>query len=79
MEGSKVSKINKYSNETEINLEEDRNVETYKVTLNIDIENIDKIENIHHHHKTHWMKVYKVIQQEFFDETDIFPEDFCKH
>ena len=49
------------------------------MTLNTDIGNIDKIENIHNHHKIHWGIIYEVIQQEFFDENDIFPEDFLKH
>ena len=26
-----------------------------------------------------WMTIYKVIQQYFFDETDIFLDDFIKH
>ena len=51
----------------------------YKVTLNIDIENIVRIENIHNRPKRHWSTIYKVIQQEFFDENDIFPEVFLKH
>ena len=46
--------------------------------LEIDIKNIDRIKNIHKHHKTHWRKIYEVIQQEFFDETSIFPEEFLK-
>ena len=49
------------------------------MTLNIDIENINKIENIYKHHKTHWRKIYEVIQQELFDETDNFPESFWRH
>ena len=59
-----------------MDLEEELNTEAYKVTLNIDIKNIEKIENIHNNHKTHWRKIYDDVQQEFFDETDIFPEDF---
>ena len=58
----------------EIYLKEERNTEAYKLTLNIDIENIVKIENIYNHHKIHWRKIYKVIQQELFVEIDIFPE-----
>ena len=57
-------------------LKEEQKTEKYKVTLNIDIENIFRIENIHDRHKRHSMKIYKVIQQEFFDETNIFPEEF---
>ena len=46
------------------------------MTLNIDIENINKIGNIHKNHKTPLRKIYEVIQQEFFEETDIFQEEF---
>ena len=59
----KVNKINESRDEVEIDIEEEQNIESYKVTLNIDIENIVKIENIHNHHKRHWRKIYKVIQQ----------------
>ena len=65
--GSKVSKINEASNEMEIDIEEEKNTEAYQETLNIDIENIDRIENIHKHHKTPWRTIYEVIQQEFFE------------
>ena len=44
--------------------------------MNIDIENINKIENRHKQYTKQWMTIYKVIQQELFDETDIFPETF---
>ena len=33
-----------------IDLEEELNIEVYQVTLNVDIENIDKVENIHNCH-----------------------------
>ena len=72
--GAKVGKINESSNDMEIDLEEEQNTEKYKATLNIDIENISKIENIHNDHKRNWMRIYKVIQQLFFDKTDIFSE-----
>ena len=60
----------------EIDIEEEQRTEKYKATLNIDIENIVKIENIHNHHKINYREIYKVIQQEFFDETVILPEEF---
>ena len=41
--GAKVSKINWSRNDMEIDLEEEQKTEKYKVTLNIDIENIVKI------------------------------------
>ena len=74
--GCKVSKINESSDEMEIDMEEEQSIEAYNVKLNIDIENIVKIENIHNHHKKHWRKIYEVIQQDSFDETDNFPEEF---
>ena len=49
--GAKVSKINKARDDMEIDLEEEPKAEKYKVKLNIDIENIVKIENIHNHQK----------------------------
>ena len=45
--GAKFTKINKASNEMEIDLEEEQKTEAYQDTLNIDIENIDRIEHIH--------------------------------
>ena len=47
--------------------------------MNIYIENIDKIKNSHKHYAKQWRTIYEVIQQEFFDETEIFPDDFIKH
>ena len=39
--------------------------------MDIYIENINKIENRHKHYTKQWGKIYEVLQQEFFDETDI--------
>ena len=47
----------------EIDLEEEQNTESIKVTLNINNENIVRIENVHNHQKRYWRKIYKVIQQ----------------
>ena len=44
--------------------------------MNIDIENIDKIENSHKQYTKQLRKICKVIQQELFDETDIFQRNF---
>ena len=63
----------------EVEIESERKTEAYTVTLKIYILNINKIENIHNHHKRHCRTIYKVIQQEFFDETDISPEEFLKY
>ena len=44
--------------------------------MNIDIENIITIEKRHKPYTKLWSTIYKVIQQEFFDETDIFRVNF---
>ena len=62
-------------------LEKNKIQKIYKVTLNIYIENIVKIVDIQNQYKSHWNKIYEVIQQEFFYETDILPYKFknCKN
>ena len=52
--GAKVSKMNESSNDMEIDIKEEENIEAYKETLDIETENIYKIENIHNYHKRHW-------------------------
>ena len=47
--------------------------------MTIDIKNINIIGNSHKNYTNQWRKIYKVIQQEFFDETNIFPEKTFKH
>ena len=47
--------------------------------MNIDIENINKIEKRHKLYTKLWSKIYEVIKQEFFDETKKFPVDFIKY
>ena len=69
-----ITEVANASNEMQINLEEEHKTESYQETMNIDIENINKIENSHNHYTKQWRKIYEVIQQEFFDETDIFPD-----
>ena len=46
--------------------------------MNINIENINKIGNNHKRNKTPWRKIYEVIQQEFFEETQNLPEELFK-
>ena len=55
-----------------------KKTEACQEILNIDIENINKIGNIHKNHKTPLRKIYEVIQQEFFEENDILPKEFLK-
>ena len=42
-----ITEVANASNEMQINLEEEHKTESYQETMNIDIENIDKIENSH--------------------------------
>ena len=46
--------------------------------MNIDIENINTIENRQKPHTKLWRTIYMVIQQYFFDATDIFPDTLKK-
>ena len=78
-EGAKDSKINETSDEMETYLEEELKKDSHQEIFKIDIENIDKIQNIHKYHKTPWRKIYEVIQQYFSEETDNFLEEFKKH
>ena len=77
--GPKFSKMNESIDEMEIDLKEEQRTWKYKVTLNIDIDNIIKIPNIHLHLKRHLRTIYGVIQQELFDEIDVSPDKFLKH
>ena len=49
----------------ENDLIEERNNETYKETMNIDIEKIQMIENRHKVYTKQWRKIYEVIQKYF--------------
>ena len=42
-----ITEVDKAINETEIDLEEEHKTEAHQETMEIDIEEIDKIENIH--------------------------------
>ena len=63
----------------EIDHKEEHKTEAYQETMNSDIENINKIENSHKQYTKQRNTIYKIIQQEFFDETDIFPDIYFKH
>ena len=45
-----ITAVHKYRNDMEMYLEEEYKIEAYQETMQIDIENIDKIENIHKHY-----------------------------
>ena len=44
--------------------------------MNICIEDISTIEKRHKQYTKQRRTIYKVMQQEFFDHTDIFPDNF---
>ena len=44
--------------------------------MNINIEDINTIEKSHKNDTKRWRTIYKVIQQQFFDETEKFPDNF---
>ena len=73
-----ITAVDTAGNETEIDIKSGHKTEAYQEAMKIDIENIENIENNHKHYTKQWRKIYEVIQQEFFDETD-FPDNFLKH
>ena len=46
--------------------------------MNIDIEKTNKFEKIHKVNITQWGTIYEVIERAYFEESDIFPDDFIK-
>ena len=62
----------------ENDIKEERNTESYKERMNIDIENINTIENRNEIYRKQWRNIHEVIQLYFFNETDIFLDDFIK-
>ena len=47
--------------------------------MNIDIENVNTIEKRQNSYTERCRTVYEVIQQHFFNETGIFPDNFINH
>ena len=52
-----ITEVANASNEMQINLEEEHKTESYQETMNIDIENIDKIENSHKYYTKQWRTI----------------------
>ena len=46
--------------------------------MNIDIENMKKIKKRKKVYTTQWRKIYEVIEEDQFNKSDIFPDDFIK-
>ena len=47
--------------------------------MDIDIDKINKFEKRNKENTTQWRKIYKVIEEDYFKESDIFPDDFIKN
>ena len=43
--------------------------------MNIDIENINKFQKRNEVYTTQWRTIYEVTEQDYFNESDIFPDD----
>ena len=71
-----VTAETKTSNEMEIYLKYKRNTQSYKDTMDIDIENIKTFEKRNKVYTTKWRKIYEVIEPEFFEKSDIFQMTF---
>ena len=47
--------------------------------MKIDIENINVFENINNVYTSQWRKIYAVMEEDHFKESDIFPVTFQKN
>ena len=68
----------KASNDMKIYLKEERKTQSYKETMNIDIENISKFESKNKVCTTQWRKIYEDIEPELFRKYNVFPDAFMK-
>ena len=68
----------KDSNDVEIGLKEERKTRAYKETMNIDIENINTFKKRNKLYTTQWRTIYEIIEPEFLNKYDTFPDDFIK-
>ena len=46
--------------------------------MNINIENINAFEKRNKVYTTQWMAIYEVIEEDYFNKSDNFPDDFIK-
>ena len=53
-----ITVLVKVINETEIDLEEEHKIKSYKETMNIDIENIENFDNSHKNYTKYWGTIY---------------------
>ena len=62
-----------------IQVRKERTTEAYKDNMNEDIETIEKNENIKQiFQKTKWRTIYEVIDKDYIENSDIFPDAFIK-
>ena len=62
-----------------IQIRKERTTEEYKDNMNKDIETIEKNENIKQiFQKTKWRKIYEVIDKDYTENSNIFPDAFIK-
>ena len=69
----------KASKETGIYLEEERNKQSYKETMNIVIENISTFGKRNKACKTQLSTTYEAIEPDLLNKYDTFPDDFLKN
>ena len=67
-----IAEEDKASNEMENDLKEEQKTESYKETINIDIENISTIEKKNKIYTKLWRTIYKVIQQHILRKLTYF-------
>ena len=65
-EDKAITAVDKASNETAIDIKEEQKTESYKETMNIDIENINTIKKRNNLYTKLWRTIYEVIQQYIF-------------
>ena len=57
---------------------QNKKIQANNKTMKIYIENMNTIENRNKVYTTLWRKIYKVIEEDYFKESDIFPDYFIK-
>ena len=66
------------SSKMEMFLQKERTNQAYKKTMNIDIENINTFEKRNREYTPKQRIIYEVIEPDFFNKSDIFPDNFIK-
>ena len=61
-----------------IQIRKERTTEAYNETMEQDIKNMDKYENIRVVNKTQWRSIYEVIDEDYIKYSNIFPDDFIR-